>query len=169
VYAVGALATAAPGVAILVFAAASRSPRRLLDLAIGMLFNPMLMGSLGLAAWYGSIAWRSISGAVVARAEVRCAELLAVLLGASLACMGGLAIDANHASAARGGGLLGGLGELTLIVGVAYVLLAACSWVAAAFCAAAPCDTDPHPLAPPALARSSAQAPRTRRARSSSR
>ena len=134
-YVVAVLVTLAPALAFLLVGMLSSpwGPRRL-DFAIAILFNPMLIGEFGLAAWYGSIAWRCARPyAVVGRRELRAAEAVAALLGAWLAWTGALAVESQRASAARGGGLLGGFGEAMLAAGAVYLALAAWSFGARYF------------------------------------
>jgi hypothetical protein len=129
VYVVAALVAVAPALGFVVAMHASPWGPRPLDFAIATLLNPLLIGELGLATWYGSIAWRSAQPrAFVGRRELRAAEAVAALLGAWLAWTGAAAVESQRASAARGGALLGGFGEAMLAAGVIYLLLAAWSF-----------------------------------------
>ncbi len=133
-WSVAALVTLAPALGFLLFGVRVLPwQQRPLDFAIATLFNPILVGALGLAAWYASIAWRCARpDAFVGRRELRAAEVVAAMLGALLAWSGWLAVEGQRASAARGGGLLGGFGEAMLASGVAYLVLAAWSFGARA-------------------------------------
>ena len=62
IYVVAALITLVPALGFVVAMHSSPWGPRPLDFAIATLFNPLLIGEVGLATWYGSIAWRSTTG-----------------------------------------------------------------------------------------------------------
>jgi hypothetical protein len=133
-YLVAALVTLTPALGFFFVAIVSPWGPRPLDLVIATLFHPMLIGELGLATWFGSIAWRCAQpGAFAGRRELRAAEVVAALLGVWLAWTGFIAIEGQRASAARGGGLFAGFGEAMVAAGAVYLVLATAAFGARAF------------------------------------
>jgi len=121
-YACGAALMFAPSLAIVL----ALQPRidDLPWMAMVLLFSPTTGLTLAAGAWFASIAWRSGRDRVIPVAHLRAGECLAAVAGMLAAGFGAQMISAQARSAARGGGLLGGLGEAVVAIGGVLLVVA---------------------------------------------
>ena len=96
-----------------------------------LVLGPAFAIILLLAGWFGVLGWQTWRMSPGWRARLRHTSLAVLIVGVCLVWAGYEEIRAAARSAAHGGGLLGGLGEIVVSFGVALGLIGGGSLLAA--------------------------------------
>jgi hypothetical protein len=128
IYGFAAALLLAPSIAVL--AALRSSPGDLLAASLILLFNPLLFLTIAGGSRFAAIAWQSGKRRRAGRCHLRAAESISAVLGTWLVAGGIASFSSQARSAAHGGGLLGGFGELLAAAGCVLLLVAIGSRVA---------------------------------------
>ncbi len=94
--------------------------------------SPLFAPPTAIGLWYAWLATQLFRDADAAQRDRRYTERFGGVLGVCLVLAGVAALRAAAQSAARGGGLLGGVGLLPLAAGVVLLLISAASFLIAA-------------------------------------
>lgn len=83
---------------------------------------------LAAAGWFGWLAVQAGRDLAATREQLVFTECCALILGAGAVALGLWLLEQAERSAARGGGLLGGLGVIPLAFGAVMLAIGAASW-----------------------------------------